>query len=189
MSLEVLFLQSFGFSGGSFGNVLSQWEQLGVFTYVLPFLLIFALIFGILQRVAVFKSGDEPNKGINAIIAVATALMALQFNFVPLFFSDIFPKLGVGLAVILVGIIVTGMFTDSNWTWIGTALGAVVFFVIMGNSFEFGTTSFWFWIQQYIGTIIAVAILLILLFVAVGKFPPKFEPRGDSIYARSLKGQ
>ena len=100
MIAEVIFLQSFGFSGGSFGNVLSQWEQLGVFTYVLPFLLIFALIFGILQKVKIFQE----SKGINAVIAVSTALMALQFNFVPLFFSDIFPQLGIGLSIVLIGI-------------------------------------------------------------------------------------
>src|SRR3989338_4351196 len=101
---EVIFLQSFGFFGGSFGNVLSQWEQLGVFSYVLPFLLIFALIFGILQKVNIFGGAQgQSNKGINGVIAVSTALMALQFNFVPLFFRDIFPKLGVGLTVILIG--------------------------------------------------------------------------------------
>ena len=146
MSSAAIFLQSFGFSGGSFGNILSQWEQLGVFSYGLPFLLIFAMVFGILERVKIFQSGEEgkTNRGINAIIAVSTALMALQFNFVPIFFSDIFPRLGVGLSVILIGIIVTGMFTDSNWTWMGILLGGVVFFVIMGTSFDYGSITFWF---------------------------------------------
>src|SRR3990167_5223415 len=97
----VIFLATYGFNGGTFGNLLSQWEQLGVFSYVLPFLLIFALVFGILMRTKIF----EENKGINGIIALSTALMALQFNFVPIFFSDIFPKLGIGISVILAGII------------------------------------------------------------------------------------
>ena len=181
----VVFLATYGFTGGTFGNLLSQWEQLGVFSYGLPFLLIFALVFGILQRTKIF----EDNKGINGIIALSTALLALQFNFVPLFFSDIFPRLGVGLSVILAGIILTGLFTNSNMTWVGMTLGAVVFLITMGNSFEFGSSSFWFWVQQYLGTIIFVAIVIIGLLISVGKFPPKFEDKGDSVYARGLKGQ
>src|SRR3989344_2042976 len=105
-----MFLDVFAFSGGSIGNLLSQWEQLGVFSYVLPFLLLFSLIFGILSRANIFKE----NKGINATIALAVALMALQFNAVPRFFSDIFPRLGIGLSVILVGLILIGLFTDSK---------------------------------------------------------------------------
>ena len=129
---EGVFLQVWGFSGGSFGSVLSQWEQLGVFSYVLPFLLIFALIFGILQRVKIFNE----SKGINAVIAVSTALMALQFNFVPVFFADIFPQLGIGLSVVLLGLILTGLFTDSNLTWMGMGLGGIIFLVIIGNYFS-----------------------------------------------------
>ena len=51
-----VFLQSFGFFGGGFGNLLSQLEQLGFFSYVLPFLLIFALVFGIGVGVSMFTA-------------------------------------------------------------------------------------------------------------------------------------
>ena len=185
---EVIFLQAFGFSGGSFGNVLSQWERLGVFSYALPFLLIFALIFGILQKVNIFGGAQgTSNKGINGVIAVSTALMALQFNFVPRFFSDIFPQLGVGLTVVLVGIILTGMFTTSNMTWIGFALGGVIFLTIMGNSFEFGSSTFWFWFQQNFAMILIVAIILIMVLGTMGLIPnPPFDNKGNSPYAKSL---
>lgn len=180
-----MFLDVFAFSGGSIGNLLSQWEQLGVFSYVLPFLLLFSLIFGILTRTNIFKE----NKGINATIALAVALMALQFNAVPIFFSDIFPKLGIGLSVILVGLILIGLFTDSNMPWIMFGVGAIVFLVIMGTSFEFGTSTFWFWFQQYLPTIIIVAIVLMVVFGAMGKFPPEFKAKNDSPFARALKGE
>ena len=48
--------------GGAIGNMLFQWEQAGVFSYVLPFLLIFAVVFGILSKTGVFKE-----KGINIV--------------------------------------------------------------------------------------------------------------------------
>lgn len=183
-----MFLQSFGFSGGSFGNVLAQWEQLGVFDYALPFLIIFALIFGILSKVKIFQNSDgTPNKGINSIIAVSTALMSLQFNFVPRFFADVFPQLGVGLSIILIGIILTGMFTTSNMTWIGFALGGIVFLVIMGNSFEFGSSTFWFWFQQNFAMILIVAVILLMVLGTIGLIPnPIFDNKGNSPYAKGL---
>ena len=83
----VVILQSaVSFPSGALGDFLSKWEQAGFFSYLLPFLLIFALVFGILTRVKIFKD----NKVVNGIIALAVALMALQFNFVPQFFSQIF---------------------------------------------------------------------------------------------------
>ena len=179
----MVFLQLGGFYSGTIGGILSQWEQLGVFSYVLPFLLIFALIFGILSRIDLFKG----NKGIHSIIALSVALMALQFSAVPLFFADIFPKLGIGLAVILVGIILTSLFTDSNYTWIGITLGGVVFFIVVGNSFEFGDSPFWFFVQQNLPTIILVAVVLIIVLTSIFG-PPHFNPEGDSHYGTSVKG-
>lgn len=173
-----------GYYSGTFGNILAQWEQLGVFSYVLPFLLIFAMIFGILQKIKIF---GENGKAINAVIALSVGLMSLQFGFVPVFFSDIFPRLGVGLSVVLAGIILTGLFTDSKLTWIGLALGGVVFFVIMGTSFEFGNTTFWFFVQQNMATIIIVGIILAILYgVMFGV--PQFNPAKDSHWASAVKG-
>ena len=60
-------------------------------------MLIFALVFGILIKTQIFKD----NKAVNGIIALAVAFMALQFDFVPTFFAQIFPRLGIGLAIIL----------------------------------------------------------------------------------------
>jgi len=94
---KILTLQTSGYYGGTFGGVLSYMEQAGFFAYILPFLLIFALVFGILTKTQIFKN----NKAINGIIALVVGLLSLQFDFVPIFFSEIFPRMGVGLAIIL----------------------------------------------------------------------------------------
>lgn len=182
---EMMFLQIGGFSGGgffggTFGNILAQWEQLGVFSYVLPFLLIFALLFGILTRLKIFD-----NKSINAVISVSVALMALQYDFVPRFFSEIFPNLGIGLSVILVGIIVLGLFTDTNWTWIGAILGVVIFGFIIGTSFEFGTSTFWFWVRVNLATIIAVGIMVGFVIAMIFN-PIHFETSKDNVLAKAI---
>ena len=90
MVAEGLFLASHGyfggFYGGAIGNLLSVWEQAGVFSYILPFLLIFAVVFGILMQTKMFQQ----NRTINGIIALTVSLLSLQFAFVPVFFSEIF---------------------------------------------------------------------------------------------------
>lgn len=99
-----------GFYGGTVGNTLARLEQLGVFEYVLPFLIIFAVVFNILSRMKLFGE----NKAISAVISFAVGLMALQMDFVSTFFSEIFPRLGVGLSVILVILICIGLFVDDK---------------------------------------------------------------------------
>ena len=92
-------LASYGFfRGGDIGNILAQWQAAGVFSYVLPFLLIFALTFGLLIRIGLFttktKEGIEgPNKSINAIIALSVAKwlcnLILFLSFFLRYFQDL----------------------------------------------------------------------------------------------------
>ena len=99
-----MFLASYGYYGGAIGDTLNRLSNMGFFTYVLPFLLIFSLVFGILSSMKLFKE----NRGVDAIIAVVVGLMALQFDMVPVFFSQVFPRMGVALAAILVILILAG---------------------------------------------------------------------------------
>lgn len=93
-------------------ELFNQLEDAGIFEHALPFLLIFALIFGILEKSNIFGTKDNPNKKINAVIALVVALISLQFNFVSSFFSDLFPKFAVALIILLVILISIGLFTD-----------------------------------------------------------------------------
>ena len=183
------FLAPFGFYGGDIGNFLLQLEQLGFFSYLLPFLVIFALIFGILSRINIF----EDNKSINAIISLSVVLMALQFGFVSNFFSEIFPRLGVGLAIILVVLIFLGLFMDPeqkamNYGMLG--IGAIIVVVILIESAAFSGTSFGFFIRQYVGLIITVIIVagVVIGVIASGGKRDRIYRRGESPLERALRG-
>ena len=169
-----MFLQWGGFSGGSIGELLTQWEQLGVFSYVLPFLVIFALIFGILTKMDMFKG----NKGVNAVISLAVGLMALQFEFVPRFFAEIFPRLGVGISIILVILILVGLFTpedkdDKIFKWILFAVGAIVAIVVLVSSGSAMGYGIGYWFEENWGNalliIIGAVLLIWVLFSTGGK--------------------
>jgi len=188
MLSELITFQFGGFYGGSIGNLLSYWEQAGFFSYVLPFLLIFALVFGILTRTNIFKE----NRALNGIIALVVGLLALQFEIVPIFFSEIFPRLGVALAIILVILIVLGLFLDPTKAWVGfflfgiAAITVIVVLVQTAGYLGFGG-GFLYFIYDYWPTIIGIIIFLVILGVIVGagtqrKDPLSYNPilfRGD----------
>jgi hypothetical protein len=168
----MVFLASFGaYGGGGIGNILAQWEAAGVFAYALPFLLIFAIVYAILSFVKVFQN----NKAVNAIISLAVALMALQFNLVSVFFASIFPRLGVALSIILVLLILGGMFLDwdnQGMKWFLFLVVAVtVIVVIWGPLKDIGLFGWGrpVWFGGNVGNIIgAVVIIGLIIWVISG---------------------
>ena len=90
---------------GNIANVLNQWAEMGIFDYAIPFLLLFAVVYAILEKSGVLGT----NKGVNAIVGASVGLLSLQFDFVSTFFAEIFPRLGVVLAILLVLVILVAM--------------------------------------------------------------------------------
>ncbi|MEM4230701.1 MAG: hypothetical protein QXF25_02400 [Candidatus Pacearchaeota archaeon] len=155
-------------AGFGFGELLTQLSQIGFFSYVLPFLLIFAFSYALLGMIPIF----EKNKGAAAIIAIALGFLSLQLNFVPVFFATIFPKFGIGLSVLLVALILSGIFITKEgegktvYTWVFFGLGMLIFVVIAISSLSDYTMSlegFWY---RY-GALIIVGALIIGAIVAV----------------------
>ena len=181
---------SSGFFGGGFGGLLETLAQAGFFSYVLPFLIIFALVYGILLKVKVF----EDNKKINGIIALAVGLLALQFDMVPIFFSELFPRVGVALAIILAIIILLGLFVPVNLAWVNyTLLGIVAVITIavlykssgaFGMGWEFSS-----FFSQYGALIIAVVFIIVVVAIIMnaGK-DKKATDNPMTIFAKALSG-
>jgi hypothetical protein len=148
--------------GSTITDVLNTWADMGVFAYLLPFLLIFAIVFGVLSSSKILGK----NKAVHATIALAVGLLSLQFDYVANFFATIFPYAGIGLAVLLVALILIGLFGTTKDTnkWVLFGLGIIIFLFIMGYSFyDFR------WIGSYVGVewvpIIAVILIVVGAFV------------------------
>ncbi len=163
-----LFLQFF-----SIYDLYAQWESSGVFDFLLPALLIFAVIFGILTATGVLGA----NRGVNFVIAAASALMAMRLQIVSNFFALIFPGLGIGIAVLVVVLVLSGLFmTDANWRswmptffWGGIVIGLIIVVSVLNEFAWFGSI----WWQQNWVSIIWIAVLLAVL------APMFIKPKGD----------
>jgi len=153
-------------------QVLNTWADYGVFSYLFPFLIIFSIVFAILQKTKLFgdgsASGEKNIKGVNAIIAISVAFISLLNDYVPTFFASIFPKFGIVLAIFLVLMILIGFFVkpDSNGkypgtvSWIGWLLGiAVVIWAWSEWSTTFGATGWGltYFLEEYFWGLVLLA--------------------------------
>jgi len=150
-------------------DVLQQWQYLGIFDYALPFLLIFAFVFALLSKIKAFEGSEF--RGVRIVIALAVALLSLQFNLVSNFFAVLMPRLGIGLGVLLAIMILLGLFFDlerigpSNiFMYIGAAIALVVVLSSF-SSYDWWLSSFW---RDNISAIISFIIIAVFFGIVAG---------------------
>ena len=164
-------------------EVLNLWAELGVFSYVLPFLLIFAVVFAILKKTKIL---GEDNNAINAIIAIAIGLLALLNDHVPIFFENIFPKFGIGLSIFLVLIILLGFFYhptkdgEHPMKWIGylTGIGVVIWALTSWDDWGLAGYGISGWLADYFWSLIILAALITVI-VVVARNPKASTPKNS----------
>lgn len=145
----------------SIGRMFAGWESAGFFAYVIPFLIIFAVLYGILSKIKIF---GEDSKKVNAIVSVAIALISIQFSFLTDFFAELFPRFGVGIAVLLVAIIMIGLFADLQGKHKNTMLylaGGIFIIVLLSTLFSLG------WLKDWNLSENLPLILMVVVFVGL----------------------
>ncbi|GBE19793.1 MAG TPA: hypothetical protein ENG87_03410 [Candidatus Pacearchaeota archaeon] len=179
MLKEVVLASYTYFDGGAIGEMFTIWEQAGFFSYIMPFLLIFSLIFAILERIKIFKD----NKAINGIIAAVVGLMSLQVPMVSQFFAEIFPRLGIGLAILLVVLILVGLFIDpekGGFTVTLFVIGLIILIaVLIQTAGGLGWSSGSWWADNW-QLIVGIMLVMGLVGIIVGSGTPgtPFKPLG-----------
>jgi hypothetical protein len=177
MLKELIFFASYSATDGTaIGNMFEVWHQMGFFSYIIPFLLIFAFMFGILLKLNLFKD----NKVINAIISLAVGLIAIQVPIVSKFFSVIFPNLGIALAIILVIMIVAGLFLKDeanrdkwiNYILLGIA-GVIIIVVLVNTAGALNWSASQWWLDNWsmIVAVVVIVGLVVAMIVSVSKRP------------------
>ena len=134
-----------------------------MFDFLLPALLIFAVIFGILTSTNVLGG----NRGVNFVIAAAAALMAMRLQIVSDFFGLLLPGLGIGVAVLVVILVMAGLFmSNANWRqwmptffWGGVVLGLIIVISVLNEFAWFGSP----WWQTNWVSIVWIVVLVAIL--------------------------
>lgn len=181
---KMLTLASYSYyEGGVIGDVLNTWADAGLFSYILPFLLIFAIVFGILDRMGLF----DKNRGINAVIALSVGLLSIQLQMVPRFFEEVFPRFGIAIIIILVSILLLGAFVNKKQTWIFLVISGIVLiglFVYTSNALTWGKGTFF---ADYWPHLLLIAVVVTMIALSIGK-KNEGPAKQDSILAQSLSG-
>ncbi len=167
-------------------ELLYLWESYGVFDYMFPFLLIFAVVFGILSYMNIFGS----NKAINVLIAVVIGFMAIRFGWFNQFYAEIFPRLGIGIVVLLSILILIGLFIPEEerryWAWGLGAIGVIIAMLVIYQTFgNLGWTYGAFGSGEVLGWIVfGILLLAIIIAVAVAGNPGSSREK----FSHKLKG-
>lgn len=158
-----------------FRSVFQVLDKLGVFDIFLPFLLIFAIIFGILERTEVF--GKE-RRDINAVVALCIAFIAIAAAWVANAIRVFSEFTGVASIVIVCFLMLNTLIAGEQaqlpkWLKYGAMVGVVVLILyVIGELSGYPLLS-----QIYIergeifgipiGEIVALAVFLIIFIAAI----------------------
>jgi hypothetical protein len=145
-------LQYGGGFGGTMQNLFYQLQNWGVFDVLVPFILIFTLLFAVLDKVQVFKV-----KKYNVVIAMMISLIVIVPHVTGIY-SDSFD---------LVNII------NSALPQVALILIAVVLFMVMVGMLWKGEQGETFGIK---GVAVPIAATLILLFIFGSAAYPQYKP-------------
>ena len=168
----------------NFRAIFSQLNTLGLNDVILPFLLLFAILFGVLQKVSIFTekvgADTKPNKKINAIIALAISLLVviphvtggypggvdivdLMNRFLP---QSTFVLLAVIIVLLLLGLVGVGIPSGVTWIVGGIAvlaLAGIILFAVTPNRLPA-------WLSFLSDPALQALIIVLIVFGLIVKF-------------------
>ena len=169
------------FNSSLLGKVFSLMDEMGIFDYILPWLLYYALIYGLLAKVNLFGKDQNDEKGdkINRIVALAMSTLIIyyvpQSKMISEFLAELFTKWGVfaitllliPLTIAILGVNIKSDILDADkgikkgLLGVGAVIIFIIFYGTLGNMFK----EYWLIIDPYT---IAIAIILIILGLIIG---------------------
>jgi len=186
------------FDSSLIGKVFGIMEDMGIFEYILPWMLYYAIIYGLLSRVNLFgkensRSGGDNKKDkgdqINRIVALTMATLILyyvpQSRTIAEFLAELFTKWGVfaitllliPLTAAILGIKIGDITTDNTTKYIITGVGAVIVFFIFYGTLGDMFKEYWVIIDPYT---IAIAITLVILGFIIVSVTGVLSGEGDN---------
>jgi len=89
-----------------FRFLIAQWQSVGVFDVLLPLLLVFALVYAILEKSKILGG----YKSIDAVVSCIVSLFVIANPYVTELFIPIFSKAGLAIIILVAMLIIVGLF-------------------------------------------------------------------------------
>jgi hypothetical protein len=160
----------------SFETAFITLENLGFVDVVLPFLLIFTVLFAVLEKTKIL--GEEKrsmNTGIAIIFALIVVIPHVTGNF-PAGFDPVeiinaaLPAISIVVVAVIALMILIGVFAHDRILLGATAPGWVFFFSIITLMFIFGSAAGWWsdgfinWLESMFGEDVISVVIMLLVF-------------------------
>ena len=113
-------------------QLLSDWENIGFFHVALPFLLIFTLVFAVLQKTKILGTGS---KNFNAIVAFIIGALAVRNQDIVFLIQRFLPNVSMFVVIALMFLLLVGIFGGNEFSgftggWLLVA--AIISFIFVG---------------------------------------------------------
>lgn len=152
-----------------FGWMFSWFAGVGGFDIILPFLLIFTIVFALMEKVQLF---GEKKKNVHVIVALVAAAFVIAQPEIVFLIQGFIPNVSMFILIILMGLLVMGMFGlkgDTKWPW-GIAVIVAVVVILWSLS---AATSAYYWpffdilTSQDIAWLIAIGVFILVMWLIV----------------------
>lgn len=163
-------------------SVIASWQEIGVFGVLLPFVLVFALSFAVLQKTKIL--GDHKN--LNVIVSLVLGLLFLQNVYLVEKIQLFLPNVSFAVLVLLALLLLVGVFAGdklSEWTkeWKWFAIIAAIIAIVWALTSDYlgEYSDFFGWLSAFSETSIFQYVLLgVLVALVIFFVKGKDEPGG-----------
>src|SRR3989344_6232364 len=155
-------------------TLIRYWQDLGVFLVALPFLLIFTVVFAVLQKAQIFGQ----DKKVHAIIALVVGLISVTNEFVMAKINAFLPNVSLLIVIILMFLLLVGALSGSLASITGKwAMGVAGVFVLWALIADFvgpniGLSNWWYGFSneaKATAIFIAIIVAVVALFAFGGE--------------------
>lgn len=164
-------------------DVFYDLQASGFYDFALPFLLVFTIVFAILEKTKLFgkeeKTG-EPRKNINIIVAIVIGLIVInQFEIVDKL-NLFLPKVSLFIIIAVMFLILIGIFganVSEGFSGVALFIFAIISLLIIywalipsspGDLFGGGGSDFGFWLQDNASILILLVVIGIIIWAVAG---------------------
>jgi hypothetical protein len=167
-------------------NIFMQWD---IIEFLVPFILVFTIVFAILQKTKILGDG---RKNYNVIVALVMGLAVVVPHFTGMYtsFDPVYvinsslPQVSIILVAIIMVLLIIGVF-GNELDFAGTSLAAwVVIAAVIIVALIFGSSVGWFYLPAWLGFLtvnpeLQALIVMVLIFAVIIWFITKEPKKSD----------